>query len=196
MEKIMTTPAGSMGGCLRAALFFVFLTGAGPARADNPIVENASETIDDAKEEIASIAEKVDADPSAKQISAGILNPIYGLAEYLSFPAFHWMAFALMSAGVVGFALQLVLSKLVLLTRMSFSFREILSDALGFLISLVGLVFTTQAAAENSDFTRSSAAVISSCVVGIIVGFILYRWGQTQELEAAVGRRIRPVKVK
>jgi hypothetical protein len=188
---------------LTVAFCYSFAVGPDRVLADNPITETAEETLDvaaetlgDAKEEISSLAKKVDADPSAKQISAGILSPIYGLAEHLSFPAFHWIAFALMSAGVVGFALQLVLSKLVLLTKMSFSFREILSDTLGLLISLVGLVLTTQAAAENSHFTQSSAAVISSTLVGILVGFILYRWGQSQEIEAAIGRRVKPMQIK
>ena len=62
-------------------------------------------------------------------MSAGILKPIYALAEYFSFPAFHWIAFAIMVAGVVSFALQLVLAKLVVLSKGSVSIKEILSDA-------------------------------------------------------------------
>jgi hypothetical protein len=122
-------------------------------------------------------------------VSAGLLKPVYLLAEHLAFPMFHWVAFALMTAGVVGFALQLVLAKLVVLSKFSFSFREILSDAIGLAISLFGLVLTTQAAAENSTFTQSPALVLSSAALGLIVGFLHYRWGQSQELAAVEGRR-------
>lgn len=141
-----------------------------------------------ANEEAGKIADVLDKDPRAKTAAAGILQPIYALAESLSFPAFHWLAFALMSAGAVSYALQLVLGKLVVLMRMGFSPSEIVSDAIGLAISIVGLVLTTQAATENSNFTRSPAAVLSAAALGIVVGFILYRWGQKQELQAVAGR--------
>ena len=102
---------------------------------------------------------------------------------------FHWVAFALMATGVVSYALQLVLGKLVVLTKMGFSPAEILSDAHGLVVSLVGLVLTTQAAAENSTFTQSPFAVLSASAVGLVVGFIFYRWGQSQEVQAAIARR-------
>ncbi len=140
------------------------------------------------EEEAAKIARRVDQDPQAKKAAAGILQPIYAVAEALAFPAFHWLAFALMSAGVFSYVLQLGLGKLVVLMRLGFSFKEIASDAIGLAISIVGLVLTTQAAAENSNFTQSPAAVISATAVGAIVGIILYFWGQSQELEAAAGR--------
>jgi hypothetical protein len=95
-----------------------------------------------------------------------------------------------MVTGVVSFALQLTIGKLVVLARLGFSPAEILSDALGLLVSLVGLVLTTQAAAENSGFTRSAAAVLSASVVGVIVGFVFYVWGQKQELQAVQGRKV------
>jgi hypothetical protein len=142
----------------------------------------------DTKEEVNKIADVLDHDARAQKVAAGILQPIYTVAESLSFPAFHWLAFALMSAGVVSFSLQLVLGKLVALTRMGFSLKEIISDAISLAISVVGLVLTTQAAAENSTFTQSAAAVLSASVAGLIVGFILYRWGQAQELQAVAGR--------
>jgi len=116
------------------------------------------------------------------------LQPIYLLAERLAFPSFHWLAFGLMTAGVVSYLLQLVLGKLVVLSRMGFSVKEILSDLISLIISLVGLVLTTQAAAENSTFTQSPAAVLSSAILGAVLGFILYTWGQSQELQAAAGR--------
>ena len=94
-----------------------------------------------------------------------------------------------MVAGVVSFALQLTLGKLVVLARLGFSPAEILSDALGLVVSLVGLVLTTQAAAENSSFTRSTAAVLSATAVGAIAGFVFYLWGQRQELQAVEGRK-------
>jgi hypothetical protein len=93
-----------------------------------------------------------------------------------------------MAAGVVSYTLQLVLGKLVVLMRMGLSFKEIASDAVGLAISVVGLVLTTQAAAENSTFTQSPAAVISAAIVGALAGFVLYLWGQSQELDAAAGR--------
>jgi hypothetical protein len=125
----------------------------------------------------------------AQKVRAGILKPIYSLAERFSFSAFHWVAFAVMFAGVVSFALQLTLGKLVVLTRASFSPSEILSDTLGLAVSLIGLVLTTQAATENSNFTASAMAVISSTCVGGLAGLMFYIWGQRQELQAAAGRK-------
>jgi hypothetical protein len=122
---------------------------------------------------------------SIKDLSAGILQPIYDLAEYMSFPWFYWVAFAAMSAGVVSFALQLVLTKLLLLFRLKLRLSELLSDALGLLVSLCGLVVVTQAATENSTFTTQSISVVSAAAVGLIVGFVFYLWGQKTELLAA-----------
>lgn len=141
-----------------------------------------------AEDEVSKLAKTIDQEPMAKKVSAGILEPIYQVAQALAFPAFHWVAFALMSAGVFSFALQLVLGKLVVLTRMGFSLKEIISDGVSLAISVIGLVLTTQAAAQNSSFTQSPAAVISATVVGAVAGIILYRWGQSQELEAVAGR--------
>ena len=141
-----------------------------------------------AKDEVKKIAGKLDQDQRAKTATAGILEPIYQVAEKMAFPEFHWLAFALMAAGVVSYTLQLVLGKLVVLMRMGFSLKEILSDAVGLAISVVGLVLTTQAATENSNFTQSPAAVLSATAVGLIAGIILYVWGQTQELQAVAGR--------
>lgn len=157
----------------------------GEEGAKKPVKEIVSET----RGKMEEVAEKVDTNEQAQEASAGILNSVYVLAEYLSFSAFYWTAFALMVTGVVSFALQLVLAKLVVLIKRGFSFTEILSDALGLAISLVGLVLTTQAAAENSGFTRSPAAVLSAAAVGGIAGFIFYLWGQSQEVQAVEGRR-------
>jgi hypothetical protein len=142
-----------------------------------------------AADKVDAFADEVNQNPQAQEVRAGILRPIYALAERLSFPAFHAVAFTVMVAGVVSFALQLVLGKLVVLTRMGFSPSEVLSDALGLAVSLVGLVLTTQAATENSNFTASAAAVLSATAVGVVVGFIFYVWGQRQELQAVEGRR-------
>lgn len=166
------------------------------AKSEPSTVDKIKDTTEDlvkqTEDQVKEIAKKVDEDPNAKKAAAGILQPIYAIAENLAFPAFHWLAFALMSAGVFSFALQLVLGKLVVLMRMGFSIKEIASDAVGFAISVIGLVLTTQAAAENSTFTQSAAAVISATVVGALAGLILYFWGQAQELDAAAGRS-RPV---
>lgn len=139
-------------------------------------------------ESVEDLARQVDQSTQAQEITAGILTPIYQVAERLSFPMFHWVAFALMTTGVVSYALQLVLAKLVVLMRMSISPSEILADALGLLISVIGLVLTTQAAVENSSFTRSPASVLSATAVGVMAGFIFYVWGQRQELQAAQAR--------
>jgi hypothetical protein len=166
-----------------------------PKNADK-LKETAEQWETKTAEEVTKIAKQVDQDPRAKSTAAGILQPIYVVAEKMAFPAFHWVAFALMAAGVVSYALQLALGKLVVLARMGFSIKEIASDAVGLAISVVGLVLTTQAAAENSTFTQSPAAVISATVVGAFVGIILYLWGQSQELDAVAGRSLprRPLK--
>ncbi|QDT64103.1 hypothetical protein [Calycomorphotria hydatis] len=160
-----------------------------PAEGTGTVQEQVDGAIDEAKKKVDEVTKQLDESQQAKDISAGILNPIYALAEQLAFPAFHWIAFALMVTGVVSYALQLVLGKLVVLSRMGFSITEILSDALGLVISLLGLVLTTQAAAENSTFTTSAAAVLSAAALGVILGFIFYLWGQSQELAAVRGRR-------
>src|SRR5690606_29809677 len=97
-----------------------------------------------------------------------LLKPIYWLAEKFAFPTFYWLAFAAMVAGVVSFALQLVLAKLVVLSKFSLSPTEILSDSLGLVVSVIGLVLTTQAATENSTFTQSAFAVLSAAAIGAL----------------------------
>lgn len=170
---------------------------AAEAPSQTPSVEadlagKARELAAEAQTKVGEIAEKVDQNESAKKAAEGILGPIYKLAESLNFAAFHWMAFGLMAAGVVSFALQLVLGKLVVLFKGSINLREILSDAIGFIISVLGLVLTTQAAAENSTFTHSPAAVLSAAALGVVVGFMMYRWGQAQEVNAVTGSRVKP----
>lgn len=157
--------------------------------SDGDLEVKAQQTMESARETAGAVAEAVDKNERAQDVSAGILKPIYRLAEAFSFPAFHWIAFAVMVAGVVSFALQLTLGKLVVLARLGFSLAEILSDGLGLVVSLVGLVLTTQAAAENSSFTSSATAVLSSAAVGAITGFVFYLWGQRQELQAVEGRK-------
>ncbi len=146
--------------------------------------------------DIEEIANKVDESTTAKETSAGILTPIYMLAEAFSFPLFHWVAFSLMFAGVVSFAFQLVIGKLVVMAHLGFSPREILSDAFGLVISVIGLVLTTQAAAENSSFTQSPFLVISASVVGAVFGLLMYFWGQAQEVEAVKGRKAVAAELK
>lgn len=158
------------------------------AAAAEAVAKTAEETETHLSKQLDDLAKTVDESDTAKETTAGILTPIYRVAEALEFPAFHWIAFALMLSGVVGFALQLVIGKLVVFAHFGFSLREILSDLLGFVISAVGLVLTTQAAAQNSTFTQSPFAVISASVVGLIVGVFLYAWGQSQEVDAVRGR--------
>jgi hypothetical protein len=160
-----------------------------PATAPTTTEDAAPSTAPQASEKIDEVREQVDQSQEAQAVKSNILKPIYSLAERLSFPSFHWVAFALMVAGVVSFALQLVLGKLVVLSKFSVSPSEILSDALGLAVSLIGLVLTTQAATENSNFTASAFSVLSATGVGALVGFIFYLWGQRQELQAVEGRR-------
>lgn len=150
--------------------------------------EEVNEPESELTDQLKDLAQEVDDSETAKETSAGILTPIYKVAEALEFPAFHWLAFALMLSGVIGFALQLVIGKLVVIAHLGFSIREILSDVLSFVISLFGLVLTTQAAAQNSTFTQSPFAVLSASLLGLILGIMLYFWGQAQEVEAVKGR--------
>lgn len=155
------------------------------------VTTNVEEAVEAGKTAVTSAAQSVattvDKSTTAKKVTAGILDPIYVIAESLSFEAFHWIAFTLMTAGVVSYALQLVIGKLVVLTRLYFSLGEVLSDLLGLVISVLGLVLTTQAAAENSQFTQSPALVLSAAIAGALVGLQFYLWGQSQELAAARG---------
>jgi hypothetical protein len=172
--------------------FAVLLAICVPVRAQEAPTEaseRAKPTAGAAQDELEEISGRVNQSEQAQRVRAGILKPIYSLAETFSFSAFHWVAFAVMVTGVISFALQLTLGKLVVLSRSSFSPSEILSDALGLAVSLVGLVLTTQAATENSNFTASAFAVISSTCVGVIAGFVFYIWGQRQELQAVAGRK-------
>lgn len=156
--------------------------------------EKTKELAGDAADKAAELAVKIDENETAQEAAAGILQPIYIAAETLAFPAFYWLAFALMAAGVVNFAFQLVLGKLVVLSKGSINLKEILSDAISLIISVIGLVLTTQAATENSTFTQSAALVLSSALVGAVLGLFLYRWGQAQEVHAVEGQRSRRAK--
>ncbi len=156
--------------------------------------EKAKEIAGEAADKAAEIAVKIDENEAAREAAAGILQPIYIAAETLAFPAFYWLAFALMAAGVVSFALQLVLGKLVVLSKGSINLKEILSDAISLIISVIGLVLTTQAATENSTFTQSAALVLSSAAVGAVLGLFLYRWGQSLEVSAVAGQRVTKPK--
>lgn len=163
----------------------------GDADALQQAKDSATGLVNDATERAGELAETLDQNQTVQDVSTGLLHPIYVAAEAIAFPAFHWIAFALMAAGVVSYAFQLVLGKLVVLTKGSINLREILSDTVGLLISAIGLVLTTQAATENSGFPGSPTAVLSSAAVGIVLGLILYRWNQAEEIDAAHGRRHR-----
>jgi ABC-type multidrug transport system fused ATPase/permease subunit len=194
---------GLMALCLSSNAMVGLAQDAGPPASDAPAVEDsqpaeestrekASDRVQDAVEgtqqKVSDLAAQVDKNSKANEAKSGILSPIYLLAEKMNFSSFHWLAFMFMITGVVSFALQLVLGKLIALTKFGFSLTEILSDALGLIISLVGLVLTTQAATENSSFTESSFAVISATGLGVVLGFLFYLWGQRQELQAIDAR--------
>ena len=115
-------------------------------RIQSDKIDKLEKKIDD---KVDKIQRDVDSSEDAKKIANSILNPIYQLAEKMSFSGFYWMAFALMFAGVVNFALQIALGKLFMLAKFHFSLIEIFSDALCLLMSVTGLVLTTQAATET-----------------------------------------------
>jgi len=150
------------------------------------IPEQTADLPDKLKEHAKEIGETLNQDQTIQDVSAGILEPIYSAAEYMAFDSFYWVAFALMIAGVVSFAGQILFAKFFLLFKFSLNFKEIMSDLLGLLISIVGLVLTTQAATQNSTFAENSAAVVSAAVVGAIVGFVFYWWGQGVVLKLSV----------
>ncbi len=179
-----------------AVLLVVTFSVAQESSNEDGVQEQARQIVDGAQDKVEAIAGEIDENETAQEASSSILNPIYQLAERFSFPAFHWIAFALMVTGVVSFALQLVLAKLFVLSKLGLSLTEILSDALGFVISVVGLVLTTQAATENSNFTASPFAVLSATATGVVAGFIFYLWGQSQEVQALKGRRAGVKKKK
>ncbi len=166
-----------------------------PAPAPEPaapaLTQQAERAVEQAQQAITEFAESLDRNVQVQEFSAGLLKPIYSLAEQMESSWFYWGAFALMATGVVSYALQLILGKLVVLTRRGFSVTEILSDLVGLAISLVGLVLTTQAATQNSEFTRSAFSVLSAAAVGLLCGIILYLWGQAQEVAAAKGRHAK-----
>lgn len=169
----------------------------GSAAEDNLLeqtTERAGELAKTTQEKVDKLAEQFNEDERSRQVKDSLLKPIYLLAENLSFPAFHWVAFAAMSAGVVSFALQLVLGKLAVLARAGFSLMEILSDGLGLLISVIGLVLTTQAATENSSFTENPFAVVSAAGAGLLVGLVFYSTGKRQELQALEARKMAQEK--
>ena len=180
---------GTMKMSVTLATVLAIAATAWSQESDGNLQEQSQQTLERARQKADAVAEAVDKSEQAQEVSAGILKPIYQLAEMFAFPAFHWIAFTVMVAGVVSFALQLTIGKLLVLARSSFSPAEVLSDVLGLVVSLVGLVLTTQAAAENSNFTKSSAAVLSATAVGAIAGLIFYLWGQRQELQAVEGRQ-------
>jgi hypothetical protein len=153
-------------------------------------VGEIGEKVGELGEKVGEIGKSLDTVPAVKEVSAGILQPIYNAADKLTetgdrFPAFYWIAFALMAAGVVSFAFQLVFTKFLLLIRLHLNIKEIMSDILGLFVSVVGLILTTQAATQNSKFSESPVLVISATAVGVVVGFIFYLWGQKQEFQAA-----------
>jgi hypothetical protein len=152
--------------------------------AGGGLLDRANQRVGEAQAKFDDVRQQVNESKEAQLVRAGILKPLYVLAEQFSFPAFHWLAFAVMVTGVVSFALQLTLGKFVAISRHGFSLMEVLTDALGLVVSLVGLVLTTQAAAENSSFTASAFAVLTATGVGALLGIIFYWWGQRQELLA------------
>ncbi len=171
-----------VGSAWLTSVYFVQETGAqgGDIPAGGDVVTGSS-----TPEKLQELGNTLNQSQAVQDASSQILAPIYQLAEQMSFPSFYWVAFALMVAGVVCFAGQLVFTKLLLLFKLNLNIKEILGDLLGLVVSLIGLVLTTQAATENSTFPENSIAVVSAAVVGALVGFVFYLWGQKLEFQAA-----------
>ncbi len=173
----------------RALVILPFLVNCVLAQ-EQSVEDKIKDQVGEIGEKVGEIGKSLDTVPAVKDVSAGILQPIYDAADKMTetgdrFPAFYWIAFALMAAGVVSFACQLVFTKFFLLFKLHLNIKEILSDILGLFVSVIGLILTTQAATQNSKFSESPMLVISATAVGVIVGFVFYRWGQRQEYEAA-----------
>jgi hypothetical protein len=88
---------------------------------ESPVVpgDESKTAVDAAAEEIDDVVKQVDQSQQAQEVKSNILKPIYLLAESFSFPAFHWLAFAVMVTGVVSLALQFVFGQLVVLSRVN-----------------------------------------------------------------------------
>lgn len=175
---------------LTKALVLLLFLGSFALAQEESVNEKIKDQVGEIGEKVGEIGKSLDTVPVVKDVSAGILQPIYDAAKKMTetgdrFPAFYWIAFALMAAGVVSFAFQLVFTKFFLLFKMHLNIKEIMSDILGLFVSVVGLILTTQAATQNSKFSESPVMVISATVVGVVVGFIFYLWGQRQEFQAA-----------
>ncbi|MCH2183356.1 MAG: hypothetical protein MK108_15260 [Mariniblastus sp.] len=203
MHQLMTLPARLLMAGLLLCLTVHSVTAQespGKTSSEQPAETEATETGDQetsqqVKDRAVEMGKTLNESQAVQEVSGGILKPIYQAATYLSFPAFHWCAFALMTAGVISYLLQLVLTKFFLLFKMSLDIKELLADCLGLLVSAVGLILTTQAATQNSTFTQSPLAVISAALVGVVVGFVFYLWGQRQEFDAVRGsRKAQPKK--
>ncbi|MCR9198332.1 MAG: med21 domain-containing protein [Planctomycetaceae bacterium] len=163
--------------------------GPGDAASLDDVGNQARELASQTKEKVGELADTLDKTEAAQEVSAGVLKPIYLVADSLAFPGFYWVAFMLMVAGSVSYLLQLVFGKVVVLSKGSMNVREILSDSVALSISVIGLVLTTQAATQNSTFSSTPSAVLSATVVGGVLGLCLYRWGQAEEVDAARGRK-------
>ncbi len=92
---------------ISTTVFAVWLSVSLTAQAQDPSSENdvkeqAERIVAGTRDKVEEIAKEVKESEKAQEVSAGILKPVYSLAEYFSFPAFHWIAFALMVAGVVS----------------------------------------------------------------------------------------------
>ena len=151
--------------------------------------DEARPAVGDAVKKIDEVVEQVDQSEQAQNVKSNILAPIYSLAERFSFPAFHWLAFAVMVTGVVSFALQLVMGKLVVLSRFSLSPTEILSDVLG----LAGKShrFGAHDPGRDGKLQLHLERVFRALGHrgGRDTGIVFYVWGQRQELQAVEGRR-------
>jgi hypothetical protein len=184
MKLLLTIQTLILAICLTAQAWGQ--TSEAPVNTPPTSNEGAQEKLDKTIDEIAG---KVNENETAQKARTSILGWIYDAAEYLSFSWFHWVAFALMVAGLVSFSLQLVVGKLIMLLHFHFNLTEILSDGLGFVISAIGLILTTQAATDKSGFTESPSLVLSAAAVGLLFGLVFFIRGQTQEYRE--GREVR-----
>jgi hypothetical protein len=185
VEQMRERAGQAMTQAGEAATHAAEQVGAAASHAVERAGEMTQQAVQQTKAKAEELARELERNEKAQAARDGILGWIYRLAELMAFPAFHWLAFMLMIAGVVSWSGQVIIAKLVVgASSASFDYRETISDSIVLAISLIGLVLTTQAAA-SSGFTSSTVAVLSATAVGAVLGLILYWWGQALELEAA-----------
>lgn len=161
------------------------------AGSEKPHEAAAPEPLQESEGQLRKLARSADTLPAVQNTYTSIILLIDFLGEFASFPAFPGTVFVLMVAGIVNYAFQLTLTKLVVLMKGGFNLREIAADMTGLLTSLGGLILTAQSPLFADNFLRSPSMVVAMTGSGVALGLLLYRWAQKQEVHATQGERAR-----